>query len=43
MNFFRYIGKRSYTIYLVHWPVIVFYLESESELDDSLSVALSRR
>jgi peptidoglycan/LPS O-acetylase OafA/YrhL len=30
MNFFRYIGKRSYTIYLVHWPVIVFYLESNS-------------
>lgn len=30
INIFRYIGKRSYTIYLVHWPVIVFYLESKS-------------
>ncbi|CAN2228209.1 COG1835 Predicted acyltransferases [Candidatus Nanopelagicaceae bacterium] len=30
MQFFKYIGKRSYTIYLVHWPIIVFYLESNS-------------
>jgi len=30
MKLFKYIGKRSYTIYLVHWPIIVFYLESES-------------
>ena len=30
MRFFKYIGKRSYTIYLVHWPIIVFYLESNS-------------
>ena len=30
MRFFKYIGKRSYTIYLVHWPIIVFYLESDS-------------
>lgn len=30
MKFFKYIGKRSYTIYLVHWPIIVFYLESNS-------------
>jgi peptidoglycan/LPS O-acetylase OafA/YrhL len=28
MGIFRYIGKRSYSIYLVHWPVIVFYSES---------------
>ncbi|CAN1529461.1 COG1835 Predicted acyltransferases [Candidatus Nanopelagicaceae bacterium] len=30
MRFFKYIGKRSYTIYLVHWPIIVFYLESNN-------------
>jgi len=30
MNLVRYIGKRSYTIYLIHWPVIVFYSESNS-------------
>ncbi len=29
-RFFRFIGKRSYTIYLVHWPVIVIYLKSRS-------------
>jgi peptidoglycan/LPS O-acetylase OafA/YrhL len=25
------IGKRSYTLYLVHWPIIVFYLDSNSK------------
>ena len=30
MQFFKYVGKRSYTIYLVHWPIIVFYLEGNS-------------
>lgn len=30
MKFFTYIGKRSYTIYLIHWPIIVFYLERDS-------------
>lgn len=29
--FFKYIGKRSYTIYLVHWPIIVLYLENKSK------------
>lgn len=31
MRFFKYIGKRSYTIYLVHWPIVVFYLEGDSK------------
>jgi peptidoglycan/LPS O-acetylase OafA/YrhL len=35
MRFFKYIGKRSYTIYLVHWPIIVFYLESDSRQQSS--------
>jgi hypothetical protein len=26
----KHIGKRSYTIYLVHWPIIVLHLESKS-------------
>jgi len=37
---FKYIGKRSYTIYLVHWPVIVFYLESKSRQQLSGSEAV---
>jgi len=37
MRFFKYIGKRSYTIYLVHWPIIVFYLESNSRQQLSAS------
>lgn len=24
-RFFTYVGKRSYTLYLIHWPIIVFY------------------
>ena len=30
MKSLKYIGKRSYTIYLVHWPIIVLYLENKS-------------
>jgi peptidoglycan/LPS O-acetylase OafA/YrhL len=37
---FKYIGKRSYTIYLVHWPVIVFYLVSKSRQQLSVSDAI---
>jgi peptidoglycan/LPS O-acetylase OafA/YrhL len=37
---FKHIGKRSYTIYLVHWPVIVFYLENRSRQQLSVFEAI---
>ena len=37
---FKYIGKRSYTIYLVHWPVVVFYLENKSKQQLSVFEAI---
>ncbi len=45
LKFFKYIGKRSYTIYLIHWPIIVFYLDSKSIRQmtflDTIVIALS--
>lgn len=32
------IGKASYSLYLVHWPVIVFYEQTASEIDSTLEI-----
>jgi peptidoglycan/LPS O-acetylase OafA/YrhL len=43
-GFMRYIGLRSYSIYLVHWPVLVFAQELHGELtllSSSLCIALT--
>jgi len=45
VDLLKYIGKRSYTIYLIHWPIIVFYLESKSNRQlnslEAIVIALS--